>query len=126
MHNIFRCIEEDEKINSILQYRTRIKDWRSFTRTHFNIIAKEINRDVSDKIAKNPILITEFLLMGKDKVEKLLDDYGLESVEDIAGYLNLTRTAPVNWVSGKTLERYWKEADVQPKNLKMNVLLTYL
>jgi len=33
---------------------------------------------------------------------------------------------PFNWVSGKTLERYWNVADVKPKDLKLNVLLSYL
>lgn len=125
-HNIFRNIESDERIGRVLSYRTHIKDWQQFTRTHFNLIAKTINKGVSEKVAKNPVLVTEFLLMGKDKVEKLLDDYGLESVEEITGYLNLSGNTPVHWISGKTLERYWKEEKVHPKDLKMNVLLTYL
>ncbi len=126
-HKIFKAIESNERIKSILEQRTNITDWKNFTRTHFNIIAKEINRTVSEIVNENPIYITDFLLLGKDKVENLAFEYNLENPVDVVNYLDLSSSnKPFNWISGKTLERYWTIEGVKPKDLKLNVLLTYL
>lgn len=124
---IFNAIENDEKIKLILENRTNIKDWRGFTRTHFNIIAKEINKKVSEKVAENPVYISDYLLLGKDKVENLAFEFNLKYPAEVIDYLDLTSSnKPFNWISGKTLERYWTDDSVKPKDLKLNVLLTYL
>jgi len=126
-HKIFKAIEQDIKINNILSHRTNLTDWKSFTRTHFNLIAKEINKNVSSYVQENPILIYDYLLLGKDKVEKLKFDHNLDTSEELIDQLDLTSVnKPFNWISGKTLERYWNELDVKPKDLKLNVLLSYL
>ncbi len=124
---IFNAIESDEKIRMILEHRTNITDWKNFTRTHFNIIAKEINKIVSAKVNDNPIYISDFLLLGKDKVENLAFEYSIKNPIEIVDYLDLSSSSkPFNWISGKTLERYWTIEGVKPKDLKLNVLLTYL
>jgi len=82
-HKIFKAIEQDDKINSILSHRTNLKDWQSFTRTHFNLIAKEINRNVSSYVQENPVLIFDYLLLGKDKLEKLKFDLNLDTLEEL-------------------------------------------
>jgi len=126
-HRIFKSIESDERIKSILEHRTNITDWKNFTRTHFNIIAKEINRSVSEIVNENSIYISDYLLLGKDKVENLAFEYNLENPIDVINYLDLSSSSkPFNWISGKTLERYWTIEEVKPKDLKFNVLLTYL
>jgi len=125
-HKIYTCIEKDDKIITMLMHRTNITDWQQFTRTHFNLIAKEINKTVSSLVIENPMLISEFLLIGKDKVENIILDYQFGSIDDVIEHLDLTAKSPFNWISGKTLERYWKVENVKPKDLKLNVLLTYL
>lgn len=126
-HKIFEAIESDQKLNLILEHRTSIKDWIKFTRTHFNIIAREINKNVSEKVVDNPIYVSDFLLLGKDKIENLAFEYNLDNPAEVIDYLDLSSTSkPFNWVSGKTLERYWTEESVKPKDLKLNVLLAYL
>ena len=126
-HKIFKAIEGDERIKSILEHRTNITDWKNYTRTHFNIIAKEINKFVSEIVNENPIYISDFLLLGKDRVENLAFGYNLENPIDVINYLDLSASnKPFNWISGKTLERYWTIEGVKPKDLKFNVLLTYL
>lgn len=124
---IFRSIENDSHIRHVLAGRTRIDDWKKFTRTHFNIIAKEINKKVSKHVSEQPFLLTDYLLLGKDMVEKLAFEFHLKDTEKLVDYLDLSNTAkPFNWISGKTLERYWTHDNVKPKDLKLNVLLTYL
>lgn len=124
---IFEAIESDKKIKIILEHRTNKIDWKNFTRTHFNIIAKEINKKVSELVNENPIYISDFLLLGKDKVENLAFEYNLDNPSDVINYLDLSSTSkPFNWISGKTIERYWTIEGVKPKDLKLNVLLTYL
>ncbi|RUA11621.1 MAG: hypothetical protein DSY82_03375 [Flavobacteriia bacterium] len=124
---IFNAIENDEKIKLALENRTNIKDWKNFTRTHFNIIAKEINKKVSEKVTENPVYISDYLLLGKDKVENLAFQFNLKYPAEVIDYLDLSSSnKPFNWISGKTLERYWTDDSVKPKDLKLNVLLTYL
>jgi hypothetical protein len=124
---IFNAIENDKRIKMILENRTNIKEWRMFTRTQFNIIAREINKKVSEKVAEDPVYISDFLLLGKDKVENLAFEYNLKYPAEMIDYLDLSSSGkPFNWISGKTLERYWTDESVKPKDLKLNVLLTYL
>lgn len=124
---IFLAIENDEKIKSILRNRTHIRNWKDFTRTHFNIIAKEINKKVSKKVAEDSVYISDYLLLGRDKVENLAFEFNLKNPADVIDYLDLSSASkPFNWISGKTLERYWTDDSVKPKDLKLNVLLTYL
>lgn len=126
-HKIFKAIESNERIGLILEQRTNITEWKNFTRTHFNIIAKEINRTVSEVVSENSIYISDYLLLGKDKVENLAFEYNLDNPIDVINYLDLSSSnKPFNWISGKTLEGYWTIEGVKPKDLKLNVLLTYL
>ncbi|WP_405415730.1 hypothetical protein [Maribacter sp. Asnod1-A12] len=125
-HKIFRHIEKNEVILKVLSHRTTLTNWQLYTRTHFNIIATEINKIVSEKVLKNPKLISDFLLIGKDKVENIILDYRYGGIDDVLDHLNLDGNKPFNWISGKTLERYWKEENIKPKDLKWNVLLTFL
>ena len=65
-------------------------------------------------------------MIGKDKVENIILDHRFGGIEDVIDFLELDSTTVFSWISGKTLERYWKEEKVKPKDLKFNVLLTYL
>jgi len=106
-NDIFSAIENDDRICGLLNQRTNIKGWQNFTRTHFNFIAKEINRNVSMEVLENSMLLLDFLLIGKDKVEKLKFDFNVDRLEEVIDHLDLTSAnRPFNWISGKTLERY--------------------
>ncbi|TRX36844.1 hypothetical protein FNW52_06280 [Flavobacterium sp. ZT3R18] len=122
---VLDALEIHEGIASILKQRTAKSDWKTFTRTVFNLIAKYINQNVTRTVVENPYLLQEHLLFGEQKFEMLLSELKLDNSDDLVEYLKaLEPNKPFNWVSGKTLQSYWSGGS--PKELKLNVLLTFL
>jgi hypothetical protein len=122
---VLDALEIHEGIASILKQRTAKSDWKTFTRTVFNLIAKYINQNVTRTVVENPYLLQEHLLFGEQKFEMLLSELKLDNSNDLVEYLKaLDPNKPFNWVSGKTLQSYWSGGS--PKELKLNVLLTFL
>lgn len=100
-------------------------DWDKFTRTHFNVIANHINKQITLEVIKNPQLVEQYLIIGKQQLEMQLFKLRLNSLSAFINYLkNLHEYKTYNWVSGKTLQTYWQGGN--PKYVKLNVLLVYL
>lgn len=122
---VLDALELHEGIISVLKQRTAKSDWKTFTRTVFNLIAKYINQNITITVVENPYLLQEHLLFGEQKFEMLLIELKLDNSQDLGEYLKaLEPNKPFNWVSGKTLQSYWSGGT--PKELKLNVLLTFL
>lgn len=122
---VLNAIEAAEDINLLLSKRTAKSDWKTFTRTIFNLIAKHINQKVTKEVIQNPYLLNEHLLFGEHKFEILLSELKLDNNFELLEYIKDKEPGkPFNWVSGKTLQSYWSGGN--PKELKINVLLVFL
>lgn len=120
---IKEAIEASPELNEQLLASGLGLDWKKFNRTVFEFIARRINKRVTLEAIKNPSLITEKLIIGKDQIQSLLFEHKLSSDEAFLKYLSqLSRT--FNWVSAKTLYSYWNKG--KAKDTKLNVLLVYL
>ena len=101
------------------------EDWRGFTRTAFDNIARWINIEVTKKVIDSSFLVRELLLFGEDELENILFKNGLPGPEDFITHLKgLSPQRPHHWISGKTLQLYWNNGNAKDK--KLNVLLTFL
>lgn len=118
-------LEKSLAIRSALNKQSIGVDWSLYTRTIFMIIAKVINKNVTQKVILNPDLIKECLLIGENEIEKILFR---EMHSSIDGFILSLKSLPLhrthNWISGKTLQSYWNGTNAKDK--KINVLLTYL
>jgi hypothetical protein len=122
---VLAAIEADKDIILLLSRRTGKSDWKTFTRTIFNLIAKLINQKVTEKVIENPCLLSDNLLFGEQKFEMLLSELDLDNNIELLDYIkDKVLNKPFNWVSGKTLQSYWSGGS--PKELKINVLLVFL
>ncbi len=120
---IKEAIEASPELNEQLLTSGLGLDWKKFNRTVFEFIARRINKRVTQEAIKNPSLITEKRIIGKDQVQSLLFEHKLSSDEAFIKYLSqLSRT--FNWISAKTLYSYWNKG--KAKDTKLNVLLVYL
>ena len=101
------------------------ENWAGYTRTAFDNIARWINIEVTKKAIGSPFLVREFLLFGEDELENILFKNDLKGPDDFINYLkSLNPQRPHHWISGKTLQLYWKDGNAKDK--KLNVLLTFL
>lgn len=122
---VLNAIELDEDVNVLLYQRTIKSDWKTYTRTIFNLIAKLINQKVTEKVIENPYLLNEHILFGELKLEMLFSELKLDNILDFLECIKEQKqNKPFNWISGKTLQSYWSGGS--PKELKINVLLVYL
>ncbi len=120
---IKEAIEASPELNEQLLASGLGLDWKKFNRTVFEFIARRINKRVTQEATKNPSLIIEKLIIGKDQIQSLLLENKLSSDEAFIKYLSqLSRT--FNWISAKTLHSYWNKG--KAKDTKLNVLLVYL
>ena len=120
---IKEAIEANPEINEQLLASGLGLDWKKFNRTVFEFIARRINKRVTQEVIKNPTLVTEKLIIGKDQMQSLLYGHKLSNDEAFIKYLSeLSRT--FSWISGKTLHSYWNKG--KAKDTKLNVLLAYL
>ena len=99
--------------------------WNRFTRTQFNLIARIINKKITREVLQNPELVEMNLIVGKQHLEKQLFDLKCQTVFEFIRWLgNLGEYRIYNWISGKTLQSYWKEGEA--KYIKINALLVFL
>jgi hypothetical protein len=119
------AIEEHPHIVANLKYQNRENRWTGFTRTQFNLIAKVINKHISKEVLVNPDLVEMSLIIGKQNLEKQMRALRCSHIYDFIKYLsNMGEYRVFNWVSGKTLQSYWKDGDA--KYIKINALLVFL
>jgi len=121
---IKRGIETHKEIASFLQ-TARSTNWAQFTRTHFNLIARIINKNISKEILGNEELVELHLIIGKQQLDRELALLRLNSVHDFVSHIaNFREYRVFNWVSGKTLQSYWNGGEA--KYVKINALLVFL
>jgi hypothetical protein len=122
---IKKAIEGHPAIVAALKGKGRDMNWGRFTRTHFNLAARVINRQVSREVLENTDLVEMQLVIGRQQLEKQLYSEQLDGVYDFVRHLRDLREYQVfNWVSGKTLQSYWNGGEA--KYIKINVLLVFL
>lgn len=118
-------IETSELLEPAISHLKNNKDWQSFTRTIFMNIAKIINRKVTEYVIESPQLIEENVLIGINELDRIFKLHSLHTVADFIKHLKeIPKYRTYNWISGKTLQSYWNEANAKDK--KVNVLLTFL
>ncbi len=124
-YRIRKAIEKSSLITSQLYDKEIEGGWVNLTRTAFNRIAKKINHKVTNEVVEKPFLVFDMLLFGEDEFQNILFKYDLNSTEDFIGMLKSHhQQKPYSWISGKTLQAYWKEGNAKEK--KLHVLLTFL
>ena len=80
---VLNAIELNEDVNVLLYQRTIKSDWKTYTRTIFNLIAKLINQKVTEKVIENPYLLNEHILFGELKLEMLFSELKLDNILDL-------------------------------------------
>jgi hypothetical protein len=124
-NKIKKATEQHTEINAMLQNGRAKLDWDSFTRTHFNNVAKLINKKVTREVIKNPDLVEQFLIIGKLKLEKEIYSLRKKNIDDFIQHLSsLSQYQVYNWISGKTLQSYWSGGEA--KIMKVNTLMAFL
>jgi hypothetical protein len=122
---IKKAIELHPEVIVALQNGKPNTDWTVFTRTHFNAVAKLINKKITQEVIKSPELVERFLVIGKLKTEKEIYSLRKKSIPDFIGHLNSFSPYQVyNWISGKTLQSYWNGGFA--KDIKVNAMLVFL
>jgi len=120
-----KAIQSHPEIVSALRLKGKELRWEKFTRTHFNLIARIINRIISKEILANEGLLEMHLIIGKLQLEKQLFTLKQNNVHDFIRYIgNLSEYRVFNWISGKTLQSYWHGGEA--KYVKINALLVFL
>ncbi len=120
---IRQAVQNHSGLNQAITQAGMDADWKKFNRTHFDFIARYISKVVTQQTQENPQLIHERMIIGKDQFERISEDKKLKEEEDFLVWLSNTKRT-FHWISGKTLQSYWK--DGQPKETKLNVLLVFL
>jgi hypothetical protein len=122
---IKKGIEEHPQVTTALKSRSRENNWKKFTRTQFNLVARTINRQISKEVIADPELLEMNLIIGKQNFEKQLKVLRCSNMFDFIKQLaNFSEYRTFNWVSGKTLQSYWNSGDA--KYIKINALLVFL
>jgi len=118
-------VEAHPDIVMALKNNNREINWSRFTRTQFNLAARIINKKITREVLRNPDLVEMNLITGKQHLEKQLFTLKCQTVFEFIRYLgNLGEYRIYNWISGKTLQSYWKEGEA--KYIKINALLVFL
>jgi hypothetical protein len=124
-HKLRKNLESHPDIVMALKNNNRDLHWNRFTRTQFNLVARTINKKITQEVLHNPELVELNLITGKQHMEKQLFALKCQTVFDFIRYLgNLGEYRVYNWISGKTLQSYWNEGEA--KYIKINVLLVFL
>jgi hypothetical protein len=122
---IKKALEHHPDIQAALKGTSKDPLWNNFTRTQFNLIARVINKKVSREALNNTDLLDMHLIIGKQQLEKQMDQLGCAHIHEFGKHLQELREYQVfNWISGKTLQSYW--AGGSAKYVKLNVLLVFL
>ncbi|MDP9080804.1 MAG: hypothetical protein M3O71_25585 [Bacteroidota bacterium] len=119
------AIEDHPDIISAIKNKNRENRWEGFTRTQFNLVAKEINKQITKEVLVNPDLVEMNLIIGKQNLEKHLRAMRAGHIYDFIKHLSgLGEYRVFNWISGKTLQSYWNGGDA--KYVKINALAVFL
>ncbi|MDO3628977.1 hypothetical protein [Mucilaginibacter sp. BT774] len=119
------AIEEHPDIVNTLKSKNKGNRWEGFTRTHFNLVAKVISRQITKEVLVNPDLVEMNLIIGKHNLEKQMRSMRASHIYDFIKYLGaLGEYRVFNWISGKTLQSYWSGGDA--KYVKVNALTAFL
>ncbi|HVM89020.1 MAG TPA: hypothetical protein VMT76_12595 [Puia sp.] len=122
---IKKAIQSHPEIVSALKLKGKELRWERFTRTHFNLIARVINKVISKEVLVNENLVEMHLIIGKQQLEKQLFILRQNNIHDFIKHIgNLNEYRVFNWISGKTLQSYWSGG--QAKYVKINALLVFL
>lgn len=125
INKLISRIEKNAEINPLIAQRDGLIDKTVLTRTNFNRISKIINKKITLEVIKNPALVEDFLIIGKQHLEMQMLKLRLSSIAGFINYLkNLNEYKIYNWISGKTLQSYWQGGTA--KYIKLNVLLVFL
>jgi hypothetical protein len=122
---IKKALESHPDIQAALKGTSKDPLWNNFTRTQFNLIARVINKKVSKEALGNTDLLDMHLIIGKQQLEKQMNQLGCAHIQEFSRHLAELREYQVfNWISGKTLQSYWTGGSA--KYVKLNVLLVFL
>ena len=106
---IKKAIQSHPEIITALRLRGKELHWEDFTRTHFNLVARIINKSISNEVLSNEALAEMHLIIGKQQLDKQLFLLKKNNVHDFIKYIgNLSEYRVFNWISGKTLQSYWQ------------------
>ncbi len=120
---IRQAIQDHPDLNAALNNAGMELDWKKFNRTHFDFIARHINKRVTLRALENPQLVQDKIILGKDQLQHIVDERKLKSEEDFLSWLAGSKRV-FSWISGKTLQSYWRNG--KPKETKQQVLLVFL
>ncbi len=124
-NRIRHAIEEHPQIKKIITATIKGDHWAEYSRTHFDMVASVINKEITKEVIANPDLIKHHLVIGKLKIEKDILNFQSKSAEGLVQQLARRSEYNIyNWVSGKTLHSYWNNGNA--KIVKVNVLLAFL
>lgn len=124
-HKIKQAIEGHHEIAAAIKGNGKEHNWQQFTRTHFNIAARIMNRIITKEVLANSYLLEMYLVIGQQKLEKEFFRLRCSGMYEFIKYLsNLHEYRVYNWVSGKTLQSYWNGGEA--KAIKLNTLLVFL
>ena len=122
---IKKAVEESPEIIAAIKGNGKELNWQQFTRTHFNIAARVINKKITNEILANSYLLEMYLVIGQQKLEKEFFRLRCSGIYEFIKHLgNLHEYRVYNWVSGKTLQSYWTGGDA--KTIKLNALFVFL
>ena len=122
---IKKAIEGHPAVIAALKGKGRDANWSHFTRTQFNLVARVVNRLVSQEVLIKTDLVEMHLVIGKTQLDRQLTSLRCDSLYDFSRHLgNLREYQVFNWISGKTLQSYWQNGEA--KYVKINVLLVFL
>lgn len=118
-------VEGSPRLAQGINYSRYGRDWRHFSRTAFESIARKINQAVTESVLRMPELVSEYMIIGQDEIDSVFFRQKLSSIDDFLRFIDHQNSfKPFNWISGKTLHSYWNDGN--PKEKKYNVLLTFL
>ncbi|MBS1600214.1 MAG: hypothetical protein JST75_18445 [Bacteroidetes bacterium] len=122
---IKKAIQDNSAILLALKGKTTENNWEKFTRTHFNLAARAINKQVTKEVLTNPDMVEMNMIIGKQNLEKQMHNLRCANAYEFIRYLgNLSEYRIFNWISGKTLQSYWNGGEA--KYVKINTLLLFL
>jgi len=120
-----KSLETHPEIQAALRNNNRDLNWSRFTRTQFNLVARIINKKITQEVLRNPDLVEMNLITGKQHLEKQWHTLKCQTIYDFIRYLSsLGEYRIYNWISGKTIQSYWNEGEA--KYIKINALLVFL
>ncbi len=122
---IKKAVESHPAIMLLVKNDLPMGGWEQLTRTHFDKVARVINKRITKEVIENPNYIEQYLIIGKLKIDKEIFSLQCGSVNGFVKYLShLSEYQVYNWVSGKTLQSFWNNG--QAKYVKINALLVFL